>query len=222
MNPNARSARQQPNPQGGDRSEERRSGMPEKLEDGLAARSGRLFAAYRSGDEARMAELVQILTPILWHTVRAVRLDNATAEDVLQTVWLTLVRKADSISEPQAVLQWMVVTARREAWRVAKSAARVRPEDLESATGTDQTPSDDSVEDDVVAADVRTRLWHHIQQLPQRCQALLRVIAFADRPDYAEIARSLGMPQGSIGPTRGRCLAKLRVALAADPTWDGR
>ena len=196
--------------------------MSEKLEEGLATRSGRLFAAYRSGDEAKMAELVQILTPILWHTVRGVRLDNATAEDVLQTVWLTLVRKADSITEPQAVLQWMVVTARREAWRVAKSTARVRPEDLESATGQDQTPSDDSVEDDVVAADVRTRLWHHIQQLPQRCQALLRVIAFADRPDYAEIARSLGMPQGSIGPTRGRCLAKLRVALAADPTWEGR
>jgi RNA polymerase sigma factor (sigma-70 family) len=196
--------------------------MPEKLEDGLATRSGRLFAAYRSGDEAKMAELVQILTPILWHTVRSVRLDTATAEDVLQTVWLTLVRKADSISEPQAVLQWMVVTARREAWRVAKSTARVRPEDFESATGTDQTPSEESVEDDVVAADVRDRLWDHIQQLPQRCQALLRVIAFADRPDYAGIARSLGMPPGSIGPTRGRCLAKLRVALAADPTWEGR
>jgi len=195
--------------------------MPEKLEDGLATRSGRLFAAYRSGDEAKMAELVQILTPILWHTVRSVRLDTATAEDVLQTVWLTLVRKADSISEPQAVLQWMVVTARREAWRVAKSAARVRPEDLESAFGQEQLPSVDSVEDDVVAGDVRTRLWIHIQQMPQRCQALLRVIAFADRPDYAEIARSLGMPLGSIGPTRGRCLAKLRVALAADPTWEG-
>jgi len=196
--------------------------MPEKLEDGLATRSGRLFTAYRSGDEAKMAELVQTLTPILWHTVRSVRLDTATAEDVLQTVWLTLVRKADSITEPQAVLQWMVVTARREAWRVAKSTARVRPEDFESATGTVQTPSGESVEDDVVAADVRDRLWDHIQQLPQRCQALLRVIAFADRPDYAGIARSLGMPPGSIGPTRGRCLAKLRVALAADPTWEGR
>ena len=73
---------------------------------------------------------------------------------MLQTVWLTLVRKADSISEPQAVLQWMVVTARREAWRVAKSAARVRPEDLESAFGQEQLPSGESVEDDVVAGDV--------------------------------------------------------------------
>lgn len=196
--------------------------MPEKLENGLASRAGRLFAAYREGDQATMAELVQVLTPILWHTVRAVRLDSATAEDVLQTVWLTLVRKADTISEPQAVLQWMIVTARREAWRVAKANARVRPEDFDSANGHDQTPSEESVEDDVVAADGRSRLWTQIRRLPERCQALLRVIAFADRPDYAEIARSLGMPQGSIGPTRGRCLAKLRLALAADPAWEGR
>ena len=49
---------------------------------------------------------------------------------------------------------------------------------------------------------------------------LLRVIAFADRPDYAELAKALDMPQGSIGPTRGRCLAKLRLLLANDPSWE--
>lgn len=194
--------------------------MTEKLEDGLASRSGRLFTAYRAGDESKMSDLVELLTPILWHTVRSTRLDSAAAEDVLQNVWLTLVRKADTISEPQAVLQWMVVTARREAWRVAKASTRVRPEDLDAATGSDQTASEDSVEDDVVAADTRDRLWRHIQRLPERCQRLLRVIAYADRPDYAQIARSLGMPQGSIGPTRGRCLAKLRLALAIDPAWE--
>lgn len=196
--------------------------MREKTEDGLASRAGRLFAAYRGGDEAKMADLVAILTPILWHTVRSVRLDAATAEDVLQTVWLTLVRKADTVAEPQAILQWMVVTTRREAWRAAKVANRVQVEDFDSAVGQDQQASPDSVEDDIIAGDTRTRLWAQIQKLPERCQALLRVIAFADRPDYAEIARTLGMPQGSIGPTRGRCLAKLRLALAADPAWEIR
>jgi DNA-directed RNA polymerase specialized sigma24 family protein len=63
------------------------------------------------------------------------------------------------------------------------------------------------------------RLWEHVAQLSQRCQALLRVIAFADRPDYADIAKALGMPVGSIGPTRGRCLAKLRLQLANDSAW---
>ncbi|HEV2930185.1 MAG TPA: sigma-70 family RNA polymerase sigma factor [Propionibacteriaceae bacterium] len=191
------------------------------VEDSLATRAGRLFSRYRAGDEDQMAELVKILTPILWHTARASRLDTAAAEDVLQTVWLTLVRKADTITEPRAVLQWMVVTTKREAWRVARTQARVRPEDLE-ADGALRSDDTESVEDAVLRATSDNRLWQHVEGLPERCRALLRVIAFADRPDYAELAQALGMPQGSIGPTRGRCLAKLRLALAQDPTWEMR
>ena len=79
-----------------------------------------------------------------------------------------------------------------------------------------------SIEDTVLRDETDGRLWRHIAGLPERCRTLLRVIAFADRPDYAELARALGMPQGSIGPTRGRCLAKLRLALAQDPNWEHR
>jgi RNA polymerase sigma factor (sigma-70 family) len=191
------------------------------VEDSLANRAGRLFSQYRAGDEDQMAELVKILTPILWHTARASRLDTAAAEDVLQTVWLTLVRKADTITEPRAVLQWMVVTTKREAWRVARTQARVRPTDLETE-GALRNDDSESVEDAVLRATSDNRLWQHVEGLPERCRALLRVIAFADRPDYAELAQALAMPQGSIGPTRGRCLAKLRLALAQDPTWEMR
>jgi RNA polymerase sigma factor (sigma-70 family) len=161
------------------------------------------------------------LTPILWHTARASRLDSATAEDVLQTVWLTLVRKADTITEPLAILQWLVVTTKRETWRVAKSQTRTRPEDLESSGTSVSDPSAD-VEAEVIRSETQSTLWHHIDQLPERCRTLLRVIAFADRPDYADLAKALDMPQGSIGPTRGRCLAKLRLLLANDPAWETR
>jgi RNA polymerase sigma factor (sigma-70 family) len=193
--------------------------MTDTVETSLASRAGRLFAAYRDGDPSKMSDLVRLLTPILWHTVRASRLDTATAEDVVQTVWLALVRRADTISEPLAVLQWMVVTAKREAWRVARTQARIRPEDLETSPPNDPD-SPHPVEDEVVRDDVQNRLWRHISQLPERCRALLRVIAFADRPDYADLAKALDMPQGSIGPTRGRCLAKLRLSLANDPSWE--
>lgn len=189
------------------------------VEESLAARAGRLFTAYRDGDEAKMAELVKILTPILWHTARSCRLDAATAEDVLQTVWLALVRKADSIAEPLAVLQWMVTSTRRESWRVAANQGKVVPEDLEAA-GAVEPDRGPGVEEQALQGASDSVLWRHIEELSERCRMLLRVIAFADRPDYAEIARALGMPQGSIGPTRGRCLAKLRVALAQDPTWE--
>jgi RNA polymerase sigma factor (sigma-70 family) len=189
------------------------------VEDSLAGRAARLFTDYREGNTAKMADLVKMLTPILWHTARASGLDATTAEDVLQTVWLALVRKADTISEPLALLQWMVVTTKREAWRAARSQSRVRPEDMDAPAEHDRETTD-PVEDEVVRGEVQSRLWYHISQLPERCRALLRVIAFADRPDYAELAKALGMPQGSIGPTRGRCLAKLRLLLANDPSWE--
>ena len=191
------------------------------MEESLAARAGRLFAAYRDGEQARMADLVQILTPILWHTARSARLDSATVEDVLQTVWLTLIHKSNSITEPLAVLQWMVVTTKREAWRVSRQQTKVRPEDMET-TGITMNDETESVEEAVIRTETENRLWQHIEGLPERCRALLRVIAFADRPDYADLAKALGMPQGSIGPTRGRCLAKLRISLAQDPTWENR
>jgi len=72
----------------------------------------------------------------------------------------------------------------------------------------------------VLRGETDSRLWQHVAGLPERCRALLRVIAFADRPDYSSVAEALGMPVGSIGPTRGRCLAKLRQLLSADPAWE--
>ena len=167
-----------------------------------------------------MGELITLLTPILWHTVRAQRLDRQAAEDVLQTTWLALVRSGESISEPQAVLQWLIVSAKREAWRVVKRSDRVEPREFEPDDVV-ASPAD-IPEEMVLRTDGETRLWQHIAQLPERCQELLRVIAFADRPDYAAIAESLGMPVGSIGPTRGRCLAKLRLQLANDHGWEDR
>ena len=97
----------------------------------LSGRAAALFRSFRSGDEPAMAELVGLLTPILWHTVRAQRLDRESAEDVVQSTWLALVRNSDSIADPQAVLAWLIVTAKRESWRVAKRTDRVEPKDFD-------------------------------------------------------------------------------------------
>jgi RNA polymerase sigma factor (sigma-70 family) len=184
----------------------------------LASRAATLFRAYREGDEVKMGELVGLLTPILWHTARAQRLDREAAEDVVQTVWLSMVRSGNSIADPQAVLQWLIVSTRREAWRVVKKSGRDEPREFEADDLAG--PTQDMPEEAVLRDDGDSRLWQHIAQLPERCRALLRVIAFADRPDYAAVAKSLGMPLGSIGPTRGRCLAKLRQQLTVDPAWE--
>ncbi|MGA9749901.1 MAG: sigma-70 family RNA polymerase sigma factor [Nocardioides sp.] len=193
----------------------------------LVGRATTAFAAYLDGDRPALDTLVETMTPLLWRTVRETGLDTATAEDVVQTVWLSLLRKADTVRDPATIVKWLLTTARREAWRVSK---RVRGDASRSGgvLGVDIEETLDlprqreALPDEIVfrSSDER-RLWEHVQLLPARCRQLISVIAFADRPDYSHIAESLGMPIGSIGPTRGRCLAKLRAQLASDTEWEG-
>jgi RNA polymerase sigma factor (sigma-70 family) len=185
----------------------------------LASRAGAAFAAYQAGDRLRLSELVDLVTPLLWHTVRAQRVGHDQAEDVVQTTWLRLVHHADAIQDPRAVLAWLIITAKRESWRVVKDARRVQPL-LEADDDTDLPDTTMDGPESAALASVEGRvLWRHIESLSERCKSLLRVVAFSDRPDYATVAQALGMPVGSIGPTRGRCLAKLRLLLDADPHW---
>ncbi|KQZ91069.1 hypothetical protein ASD62_10575 [Phycicoccus sp. Root563] len=187
---------------------------------GLAERAALAFAAYRGGDPEAMSDLVDATTALLWHTARAQGLGSAAAEDVVQTTWLSLIKHQDSIQDPLAVLKWLTTTARREAWAVSR---RSRREDSREEIGDllDGTPAPlDGPEQVVVRGQDQVVLWRHFATLSERCQQLLRVVALAERPDYQHVAEALGMPVGSIGPTRGRCLAKLRAGLTNDPAWE--
>lgn len=185
--------------------------------------AAREFRQWRAGDEEALTRLVRRLTPLLWHLARAYRIDGAAAEDAVQSTWTALVRAADSVQDPQAVLRWLTVTVQREAARTVRRAGRVDPTDPTGTDGPSLLERADQPQpgaDEVVLGEQRTAtLWRHVASLSDRCQRLLRVIAFSDRPDYARLSADLGMPVGSIGPTRGRCLAKLRESLVADPDW---
>lgn len=169
------------------------------------------FERWRSGEAAALDDLVRLLSPVLWQVVRASGLDRTTAEDVVQTSWLALVRAADTVTEPQAVAGWLCTTARREAWRTARMAGRQLPAEDEALAR--RLPDTPAPEQQVVLDDRNARLWACLGRLPERCQRLLRVVAAESRPDYSTIAVDLEMPVGSIGPTRGRCLEKLRREL---------
>ena len=182
----------------------------------LGLRAGAAFSAYRDGDRNRLGELVELLTPLLWHTARAQRASQQIAEDAIQTAWLRLVDAADTITDPRGVVSWLVVTVKRETWRQLRLTGR----EAEPDGGLPEILATETPEDVTIRSDRQRVLWRHVNDLPERCRALLRVIAFATTPDYAAVAASLGMPIGSIGPTRGRCLAKLRAALTADPGWE--
>ena len=179
--------------------------------DDLWGQCAQCFEHWVGGDTGALDDLVGLMTPVLWHVVRAYRLSEDLAEDVIQTTWLALVRRRDAIVEPAAIGGWLTTTARREAWRVGKVGNRaIAVEDEELAV---RLPQQRSAETSAVELDQSRLMWEAVDQLPERCQRLLRIVAFENRPDYAQLATDLGMPVGSIGPTRGRCLAKLRVAL---------
>jgi RNA polymerase sigma factor (sigma-70 family) len=184
-----------------------------------AARVGACLVRARNGETAALSEIVRELNPLLWHVARGEDLTAEESADVVQTTWLELLRRLHEIRSPQALTSWLVTTTRREAWRVRQLSRRQAPDgtaQLDSAADPDPGPGER------LLADERDQvLWRHVQRLPERCRKLLRVVAHVARPDYAAVAEALGMPVGSIGPTRGRCLAKLREMLQADPGWSG-
>jgi RNA polymerase sigma factor (sigma-70 family) len=169
-----------------------------------------LLARAARGDQRAWDTLVDQHTTLLYAVARSFRLDAADAGDVVQTTWLRLVEHLDRIEDPTRLVGWLVTTARREALRVLRRGGRERPavEDSVLDRADDAEPVDAAL-----LTDERNRaLWTAYRQLPERCRQLLRVAVWEPRA-YDEISVALGMPVGSIGPTRRRCLTRLRALL---------
>jgi RNA polymerase sigma factor (sigma-70 family) len=169
------------------------------------------FTAWRAGDATAVDDLVATMTPVLWHVVRAYGHDREAAGDVIQATWLGFVRLHQTIQDPQAVASWLITSARRGAATQARTARRADPVDDEVLAAV--LPDDVSAETVALLDDEAARLWRAVATVDERCRKLLRVIAFMDRPDYQSLSQDLDMPVGSIGPTRARCLDKVRTAL---------
>jgi RNA polymerase sigma factor (sigma-70 family) len=176
---------------------------------------GALLLAGQAGDREALAALVRRLTPVLWHVARSQGLGREASADVVQTAWLELLGSLNGIRNPAALTAWLVTVTKREAWRVRKAS---RAEDTEEGAVFAEMPDIAAGPAELaVDHDRRQRLWAAVDRLPERCRTLLRIVAFAPRPDYSAVSEALGMPVGSIGPNRGRCLAKLRALLRSDP-----
>ena len=174
-----------------------------------------LFQGARRGDRRQLDQLVTELSPLLWQVARAQGLDRVASEDVVQLTWMSLLREMDKIREPAAVVGWLVKTTKREAWRVRSRQRLEMPAGDVLVDGPDE--GEPGPVDRALISDRRRRLWAAVEQLSQRCRELLRVVAFVPRPDYTALAEVLGMATGGVGPTRKRCLAKLKSLLDAEP-----
>lgn len=168
----------------------------------------------RDGDGTAWRVLVRRYTPLVWAICRQYRLEGADLEDVAQTVWLDLVEWLPRIREPAALPGWLATTTRRECLRVVAAArkrgALVLSEDCVHTEA-------DLAERRVLAADLEAALRDAFAELGPKCQQLLVLLMYTPRLSYAEISARLEIPVGGIGPTRARCLARLRrcPALAA-------
>ena len=175
-----------------------------------------LFAAARDGDRAAWNALVDRYARLVLSIVWRFRIHGDDADDVVQTVWLRLVENLEGIREPRALPGWIATTTRNECLRLVRARQRVEPVDPQAhgafATGT--TMSDGAVDVDLLEDERHQSLLIAFAELPDRQRELLLLLV-ADPPlSYQEVSARLGIPIGSIGPTRARALARIRSCPA--------
>jgi len=164
------------------------------------------------GDHEAWERLVDQYARLIWSITAEFRLTESDAADVAQTTWLRLLEHINRIQYPDRVGSWLAATARNECLRSLAARKRVvLAQDNELLTGV--VASAPEVDERILADERDQVVRDAMSRLPRRWQRLLELL-MADPPaSYAKISDQLGLPVGSIGPTRGRCLAQLRLLL---------
>jgi RNA polymerase sigma factor (sigma-70 family) len=178
-----------------------------------------LVAAALHGDPTSWNRLVDRYTPLLLSVIRRHRLQGDDAEDVVQTVWLRLVEKLGSIREPEALAGWMLTTTRNECLHLIKARKLVSPTDLEDR-GWPDGAGPAAVDSELLETERHEALLMALAGLPERQRQLLLLLIEDPPLSYEEIGSRLGVPIGSIGPTRARALAKIRAYGAVQALLD--
>jgi RNA polymerase sigma factor (sigma-70 family) len=174
-----------------------------------AAESERLVRA-AARDTTTWNALIERFRNLVRGVARAHRLAPHQADDIEQNTWMKLFEQLDRLRDPASVGAWLHTTATRESLRLIRDAARERPTDVDVLTDRLEGSAPDRRLGEI---DLRAALSDALARLSERDRALMRMLFADDEPSYAEISQALDMPVGSIGPTRARCLERLR----ADP-----
>jgi RNA polymerase sigma factor (sigma-70 family) len=176
-----------------------------------------LVTRARTGDKQAWDALVERYAPLIWSICRRHRLGGPAAADVSQDVWLHLLDHLGSLRNPAALPGWLATTTRRECGRVARAARGPLAAGYDLDGGSLPDDRADTAEQELLAAERHAALREAFGDLPADCQRLIALLTVDPPLPYAEISARLGIPVGSIGPTRRRCLDKLRrhQAIAA-------
>lgn len=173
-----------------------------------------LLISCRRGDESSWQALVDRYQRLIFAIPRRAGLNEDQAGEVFQEVFVTLFEKMNEINEPDRLHAWLVTTARRKTWRLLskeRSASKTGDADDEALAVVDSAPLPDET---LVRLEEQHRIRTALDDLDPRCRELLTMLYYQiEPPPYSEIAAALGTPEGSIGPTRARCLKKLMKLL---------
>jgi RNA polymerase sigma factor (sigma-70 family) len=160
-----------------------------------------------AGEERAWALLVGRFDATIHAVARCHRLSVADQDDVAQTTWLKLVVHVKQIKHRAALGGWLTTTAQRECLRVLEAAQRELP--VNEPIVADR-PDGTSVEDEAAAGERRDALHRALEGAPAHERMLVRLLLDAPALSYDDVSAALGIPKGTIGPTRGRCIARLR------------
>lgn len=174
-----------------------------------------LLNACREGDESSWEVLVDRYQRLIYAIPRRAGLNEDQAGEVFQEVFATLLQKLNDITDPDRLHAWLVTTARRKTWRLMSKERVLLPaaeeQEDELAAVVDNAPLPDEV---LVRLEEQHRIRTALLALDERCQKLLTLLYYRpEPPSYAEIAAAFGTSEGSIGPTRARCLKKMLQLL---------
>jgi RNA polymerase sigma factor (sigma-70 family) len=177
-----------------------------------------VVASATRSDARAWDELVRRYAGLVWAVARSHQLSAADSADVSQTTWLRLVEHIAELNDPARVGSWLATTARRECLMVLGQRARVMPTaEVPEPSAADGPPMDARL----LAEERDVALWRAFSRLDSRDQALLRLLSAEPPNSYRDIGAALDMPIGSIGPTRSRCLERLRRELERLPEAAG-
>jgi RNA polymerase sigma factor (sigma-70 family) len=167
------------------------------------------------GDRRAWEALVDEYVGLIWAVTRSFGLREADAGDVVQTTWLRLLEHITRLNDPARVGAWLATTARRECLRVLAQGKRTTLSGDDALLDLADITLPD-MEARLVQADDAAQIQAAMQVLPPRWRELLTMLMADPSPSYEEISRRLNVPIGSIGPTRGRALNRLRSVLGSD------
>ena len=179
-------------------------------------RAAVLVGAAAAGDPRAWEQLVDAYGALIWAIARNHRLDAADAADVSQTAWLRLLEHIDRLDDPDRVGAWLATTARRECLRVIQRRARSVSVADASVYADATAPTQPEVDAAMLGQERDAEVQRAVRELVPRCRNLLHLLMLDPPPSYEEVSAALGMPVGSIGPTRSRCLARLQLLLTAN------